>query len=577
MPSSPDLTTVDPGVRRIHLNGNCQILSLGSALDATRVNAEPFRTDIISLLSPLDIWQKRANPRLDEFEDRSTGTLTDENARVLRHARGRRLLASTVYAYVNIGETIVGFGKGGSESVTIFLRKEGEDRIVVRKILSEAMTTASWRRDGAGVMLPPFAKAKKQAEYLRALPESVRRYFPEVHDVLEREIPVPEHLRKDGRGSHRELIYEMSYVPGEEISRFVERHSPPPAVVARLYQQVLTVLHEQVHSVNRVPAPGETLDISYFQKIEDRLALCRRTAPRTFNEHLLDTERIVINGVSYLNTPALLRRFRDHPEYLDVLEPRSHALVMGDTNTENIKVTDTGPLLRAQHLIESGAARADIDRALAEITPQSLGIRFLDPRAIGFKGEGGQTRDDPMYDNKPWHNSLGHYDEIHYEQFALRVRVGAGQIPAIDIEFTEGNPYQRSYRVRDVVEKGGEIHPDNPLGMEDHFRPVLTAVHDLDNPESPYLRDDPHWLIRFVFLLGTHFTAMPPFHFQDEVDGTLTDTYQTQRRPVAIYCEGIKWLNWALEMLEGKRTEFLGFAVPPLPHLTPSATTSQKG
>lgn len=45
------------------------------------------------------------------------------------------------------------------------------------------------------------------------------------------------------------------------------------------------------------------------------------------------------------------------------------------------------------------------------------------------------------------------------------------------------------------------------------------------------------------------------------------DTYQTQRRPVAIYCEGIKWLNWSLQMLEGNRAEFLGLPVPPLPYL----------
>src|SRR5207248_5958976 len=126
---------------------------------------------------------------------------------------------------------------------------------------------------------------------------------------------------------------------------------------------------------------------------------------------------IVVNGVSYLNASALLKRFRGNPGYAEILEPAFHSLVMGDTNTENIKITDTGPLVRAQLLDESGAPQAEVDAALAAITPASLGIRFLDPRAIGFKSEGKDTRDDPMYDNKPWHNSLGHYDEIHFEQF----------------------------------------------------------------------------------------------------------------------------------------------------------------
>ncbi|WP_264812783.1 hypothetical protein, partial [Gluconacetobacter sacchari] len=67
---------------------------------------------------------------------------------------------------------------------------------------------------------------------------------------------------------------------------------------------------------------------------------------------------------------------------------------------------------------------------------------------------------------------------------------------------------------------------------------------------------------RFVFMMGAHFTAMPPFHFQMELDGSLVDSYLVQRRPVAIFCEGIRWLNWSLEMLEGKRRKFLGVPVP---------------
>ncbi|MCX5193079.1 ACP S-malonyltransferase [Streptomyces sp. NBC_00249] len=560
---------LDTPVRRIHLNGHTQILSLGSPLDPAGVDTGPYRKDVISLLVPAEIRERRAHPGLDAFEDRSVLSLTPENEKVLRYAQGRRLLRSTVYSYIHAGEQIVGFGAGGSESMTIFIKREGDEEVTVRKILSEALTTANWNPEGEGVMLPPFAKARKQAEYLQALPDSVRRNFPEVGEILERDIPVPEHLRKDGRATDREVIYEMSYVKGEEVSRFVEKHSPPPAVIARLYEEIFKVLNEEVHSVNRVPAPGETVDVSYFQKIEDRLALSRRTAPVTFGPQLLDTPQIVINGVSYLNHTALLERFREHPEYLEVLEPRFHSLVMGDTNTENIKMADPEPLLRAQRLIEEGAPQTWIDAALEAVTAESLGIKFLDPRSIGFKTDGRDTRDDPMYDNKPWHNSVGHYDEIHFERFNLRVLTGEDTTPHVDIEFHEGNPYQKAYQVRDVTAAGAEVDTTAaPRGMEDHFAPVMTAAYGLDDPESPYVKDDPYWLIRFVFMMGSHFTAMPPFHFQAELDGTLTDTYQTQRRPVAIYCEGIKWLNWALEMLEGDRDEFLGLTVPPLPYVT---------
>ncbi|NEA65566.1 ACP S-malonyltransferase [Streptomyces sp. SID12488] len=566
---------LDGGVRRVHLNGNCQVLALGSDLSPTGESLDTGRYDahLVRITEPAESWKRRLNPDLDAFESACVLALTEENERVLHNARSRRLLSSTVYAYTHIDEAIVNFGKGGSESMTIFVRKAGEERITVRKILSEALTTAHWHPDGDGVMLPPFAKAAKQAEFLQSLPAPVRDYFPEVYDVLEREVPVggPNHGPAHGsaRTVGREVIYEMSYVAGDEVSRFVEKHTPPPAVVARLYEQIIRVLYEDVHSVGRVAAPGETLDISYFRKIEDRLALCRRTAPRTFGSALLDTERIVVNGVSYLNSGALLQRFRAAPEFLEILEPAFHSLVMGDTNTENIKITNSEPLLHAQRLIESGADEGQVRAALDAITADALGIKFLDPRAIGFKGEGRDTRDDAMYDNKPWHNSIGHYDEIHFEQFTMNMEAGgAGAVPRVDISFLDGNPYQRAYRVRDVVATGGSVDPDSPDGMEDWFAPVMTAALGLDDPGSAFLRDDPYWLIRFVFMMGQHFTAMPPFHFQQELDGTLVDTYRTQRRPVAIYCEGVKWLNWALEMLEGTRTEFLGLRVPPLPYRT---------
>ncbi|MFJ8041771.1 ACP S-malonyltransferase [Kitasatospora sp. NPDC096147] len=550
--------------RPVHLGGSCLVLALGAA--PLRVDAGPFPVELVPVPGAEGIRQRGAYRELDEAEDRAALARTEEDAKLLRYARGRRLLAGTVRAYLHADEEVVGFGQGGSESMTFFLRREGESRITVRKILSEALTTARWDQDGEGVMLPPFAKARKQAEYLQALPESVKANFPEVFDVLERVLPVPAHLAGDVREGHQEVIYEMSYVEGEEVSRFVEKHSPPPAVLARLYEQLFRVLNEQVHAVGRVPAPGETLDVSYFRKIEDRLALSRRTAPLTFSPELLDTERITINGVSYLNSGALLRQFREHPEYLEVLEPRFHSLVMGDTNTENVKLATPEPLLRAQELIEAGAPQSEIEEALAAITAESLGIKFLDPRSIGFKTDGAETRDDPMYDNKPWHNSVGHYDEIHFERFKLTVETGPGHHPSVEVEFEEGNPYQRAYRVRDVTAAGEQVRgAGERLGMEDWFAPVMTAAYDLDDPDSAYLREDPYWLIRFVFLMGTHFTAMPPFHFQAELDGTLTDGYQTQRRPVAIYCEGVKWLNWALEMLEGRRKDFLGLAVPPLP------------
>jgi hypothetical protein len=553
---------LDDAARPIRLGGTCHVLSLGSELLAEDLDTRPHPATVLSVVTPSDIWKKRVNAALHNLEEKALLASTKEYRGVLAYARNRKLLASSVYAYVDPGETVVGFGAGGSESMTIFLRRPGDAAITVRKVLSDALTTVSWDSSGTGVMLPPFAKAKKQAEYLQALPDSVTSSFPRVAKVDERVIPVPGYLRTGSTETYSEVIYEMSFVPGEEVSRFVERAVPPPAVLARLYEVIFTVLHRDIHTLRRRPVSEPTLEEQYFRKIEDRLDLCRATAPRTFGADLLDTEHIIIDGVRYLNHRSLLRRFRENPRFLAVLEPRFHSLVMGDTNTENIKIGRTDPLVAAQALIERAAPQAEIAAALAAITATSIELMFLDPRAIGFRSDGADTRDDPMYDNKPWHNSLGHYDEIHFEHFQLTVTTAAGVVPAVDVDFIRGNPFQRAYRVRDVTARGGSVDPHGGEGMEDHFASVMSAVYGEDDVLSLRQDDDPNWLVRFVFVMGTHFTAMPPFHFQSELDGSLTDTPQTQRRPIAIYCEGIKWLNWAVEMLEGSRTEFLGIPVP---------------
>ncbi|MGY4644468.1 hypothetical protein [Cellulomonas sp. URHB0016] len=554
-----DDAALDRPERLVRLNSACLVISLGSVMPPFRVHSGAHPAQVISVQVPAELWRRGLNRALDAADERAALAQSHERALVLGYAQQRKLLASTVNAYTEPGETVVGFGSGGSESMTMFVERDDVPGVRVRKVLSEALTTAGWDPSGTGVMLPPFAKAQRQAEYLQALPESLTRLFPRVSKIVSRELPVPAHQAADRREPARELIYEMSYVPGEEISRWVERTSPPPAVVARVYEVLLGVLHRDVHTVRRERAPGGTLEEQYFTKIEQRLELCRRTAPLTFGPWLLDSERIVVNGRPLRNITALLAAFRGSPRFQAVLEPAFHSLVMGDSNTENVKIAHVESLYAAQRAIESGARPADVHAALGAITAESIGLALLDPRAIGYRSDGAGTRDDPMYDNKPWHNSVGHYDELHHEHFDLQTGTVDGT-PTIDVRFRPGNPYQRAYRVRDVLERGEPLL--GPSGMEGHFAPVMRAVYGLDDPDAAQHRDDPHWLTRFVFTMGTHFTAMPPFHFLAETDGSLTDTPLTQRRPVAIYAQGITWLNWALEMLEGTRTEFLGLPVP---------------
>lgn len=459
----------------------------------------------------------------------------------VRLARGQ---SDIITQYLKPGEQVEGFGFGGSESLTLFLRRGGGQRFV-RKILSERLVTPRWHRDGRDVMLPPCRKARRQTEYLRDLPAPTKPYFPEVLDVHETDVARVEGGREV---TYHEFMYDMTFVEGIEVGRFVQEYQPAPRTVALLYHEIFRLLRDQVHVHRRRKPQRPTLESAYFAKIEQRLALAAATAPHTFNDRLLHSPEILLNGRRLRNAPTLLRSFRSIERYSRILEPPTHCLVVGDTNTENIKIGNIAPLLRDHEGHPPGAR---------PFTYHDLKLCFLDPRAIGFHENGIDTgADDPMYDNKPWHNSLGHYDQIHGEHFDLAYRMFEG-IPALRVAFHERHPYATSYHE-----------------ISRYFAEAMTAAWQLDAPDAAGEPRDPFWIIRFAFVMGTHFMAMPPFHFGRTEDGRLVDHPQSQRRPLAIYAEGIEWLNLALEMLEGRQRDYLGV---PVPSIYPESLQSSLG
>lgn len=324
--------------RPVQLQASTTIVALAYGSQIHRVDTASYQRTTLLVRSPEELWKHGLNNDLDSLESHALLNATRTHRAIREFAQTRNMLYSTVNSYIYPGERIIGFGAGGSESMTIFFRREGEDGLLVRKVLSEALTTARWDAEGAGAMLPPFAKAKRQAEYLAALPDELDGHFPRVKNVTERKLHAVNAVGEER--IDRELIYEMTFIEGVEVSEYVRHHRPPIAVIAKLYEQIMVFIHHNVHSHRRKPPPGNTLEEQYFRKIEDRLLLCRRTAPRTFGPELLDTDDIVINGRRYRNYRSLLQAFRGNAEYANILEARVHCLVIGDTNTENIKIGD---------------------------------------------------------------------------------------------------------------------------------------------------------------------------------------------------------------------------------------------
>ena len=430
-----------------------------------------------------------------------------------------------VTAYLQPGEQLTGFGAGGSESLVIFVASPiyGD---LVRKVCSEALSSAPWDPNGTGVMAPPSTKGGMQVDYLNGLPKAVRPYFPSVYNAETRT-----ETAADGTAVRR-LVYDQTLLAGTELSTFVAEAQPTPRIVAHLHREVMALLAEKVHPHREQLNTSESIETSYLDKIVARLDLSRSAAPETFGP-LLDSDRLVINDTSYRNIAELLTFFRQ-PHVLEMLEPKYHSLVMGDSNTENVMITNTDALLTA--MTESGRP---------EFTYDDIGLRFLDPRAIGHNSWGGSTVDDRMYDNKPIHNTVGNYDVIHGEYFSLAISKIA-DTPHIDLRANSSNPYTAPYA---------------NMANSGYFKYVMDGWK-VDGQE--YRQDDPNWLLRFTFMMGTHFAAMPPFHFKKGPEGNVPEDPEMQKRAIAIYCEGIKWLNRAHDMITGDRTSLYGVQLEPI-------------
>jgi len=108
----------------LRLNGDVQIVCLGTDPSEGIFDTAPYGSAVTVVSTAEQIAQPSHNASLEALEHGCVSSLTGDNQRVLHFARGRKILSSTVFSYVKLGERVLGFGKGGSESMTMFVTAE---------------------------------------------------------------------------------------------------------------------------------------------------------------------------------------------------------------------------------------------------------------------------------------------------------------------------------------------------------------------------------------------------------------------------------------------------------------------
>jgi hypothetical protein len=129
---------------KLRLNGDVQIVCLASSPAHDTFDTTPFGSEVTLIATSADIGRRghntgnntgnntghntghntAHNAALEALEHGCMSSLTGDNQRVLQFAQGRKILSSTVFSYIKLGEQVLGFGQGGSESMTIFVTRE---------------------------------------------------------------------------------------------------------------------------------------------------------------------------------------------------------------------------------------------------------------------------------------------------------------------------------------------------------------------------------------------------------------------------------------------------------------------
>jgi hypothetical protein len=389
-------------------------------------------------------------------------------------------------------EEFGGLASGGSESLVFFVVSPSGVEFV-RKASGSGFSFAAWDTSRVGVMSDPYKRAREQVDYIQRLPPETADLFPRLYSVLD--------INLGGAlGCHQALIADYEKVKGLSISDSVAVGEADAQTLPNLYRDVAQLLAEKVHTVDLALPASPSVEEFHLRKMEERIDLARRSWPAGTSNISPELQWIDINGRRYRSVWNCIDSIRNNPELLTALEPPLMSLVMGDCNTQNIILTQ----------VPHRAGRRSH-------------IRFIDPRGIGPTSEAGVVVDDPLYDWKYWHNSVGHYDLIYSGQFRLSVITAADKVPHVTIASAVNNAYGHAYN-----------------GIEASFEEVVSAT--AGSGQTLENRYGHTWRLRFLFLMGSHFSAMLPWHLRrntthDSVGATT----------LAMYCESVRWLNASLD------------------------------
>lgn len=232
-----------------------------------------------------------------------------------------------------------------------------------------------------------------------------------------------------------------------------------PREAARLLRKVLEFEYREAFDKHRMPTPENYLNEFHYHRVWARLAMCLEIDPELTG--LIHARRLIINGESFPNIPAMLYKLEQSPAATARLDPVSVSPhIHGDTHLENI---------------------------LYDVNKDH--IYLVDPR--------GYPVCDIFYDlGKLQHSYHGGYDLLHEGRHSVTWAVSEdGETAQVDFEFTAPVLWERYLELTNL--------------MGDVIQEVLGS-------------QEKDIKLKALFNEAMHFSSITPFHIHHGPTPNLT-------------------------------------------------------
>jgi len=169
-----------------------------------------------------------------------------------------------------------------------------------------------------GHYLRGYLKLKKEVEYLKNIPKSLKKYFPKVLEVV-----------------NEKNLFALSvknYSNMKSISELSMGHKNIKDIWAIL-RKILNFMNKKLYLLKEKKITRDYLRITQFQRVENAIEELSNIPDY---KELIITKEVTLNGKNMVNAPNLLKQLSEDKNVQEILKPKKLTYFHGNFHLANI-------------------------------------------------------------------------------------------------------------------------------------------------------------------------------------------------------------------------------------------------